>query len=153
MLQIGPFILPHRLNGNTYFEFINNELQPLLEDVPLHDRRNMIFQHDGAPPHITRRVRNALDEAFPNRWIGRGGPFNWPARSPDLTPMDFFFWGHLKQYIYQKEQIQNEEELNDRIHEGLATITNEMIKESGQNLLRRVRLCIQFEGGNFEQLL
>ncbi|KAJ4449769.1 hypothetical protein ANN_01173 [Periplaneta americana] len=25
-----------------------------------------------------------------HRWIGRGGPVQWPPRSPDLTPMLFF---------------------------------------------------------------
>ena len=34
----------------------------------------MYFQHDGAPPHYTRHVREYLNESFPNRWLGRGGP-------------------------------------------------------------------------------
>jgi hypothetical protein len=88
-----------------------------------------------------------------NRWIGRGGPINWPARSLDLTPMDFFFWGHLKQYVYQAEEIQNEEELHNRIVEELATFTEQMIRQSGRNLLKRARLCIEMEGGHFEHLL
>lgn len=125
----------------------------LLENVPLVNRLNMIYQHDGAPPHIGREVKNELNRVYPNRWIGRGGPINWPARSPDLTPMDFFFWGHLKQYVYQREAIQNEEELHDRIVEGLATITAEMIRKSGQNLLKRAQLCLQIGGGHFEHLL
>ena len=25
---------------------------------------------------------------------------NWPPRSPDLTPMEFFLWGHIKALIY-----------------------------------------------------
>ena len=32
----------------------------VLEDVPLHVRRNMWFQHDGAPPHFTRAVRGHI---------------------------------------------------------------------------------------------
>ena len=50
-------------------------------------------QHDGAPAHFALDVREYLDNVFPNRWIGRGGPVQWPPRSPDLTPMDFFIWG------------------------------------------------------------
>ena len=30
---------------------------------------------------------------------GRGGPLEWPARSPDLTPMDFWLWGYLKEKV------------------------------------------------------
>ncbi|KOC66199.1 hypothetical protein WH47_07268 [Habropoda laboriosa] len=49
----------------------------------------MRFMHDGAPPHFSRPGR------FPNKWIGRGGPINWPSRPPDLNPWDFYFWGTL----------------------------------------------------------
>ncbi|EZA62612.1 hypothetical protein X777_10243, partial [Ooceraea biroi] len=45
--------------------------------------------------------RNILNESFPDRWIGRGGRISWPARSPDLTPLDFFLWGHLKNEVYR----------------------------------------------------
>ncbi|CAL1268791.1 unnamed protein product, partial [Larinioides sclopetarius] len=30
----------------------------------------MGFQYDRAPAHFSRYVRNYLDTAFPNRWIG-----------------------------------------------------------------------------------
>ena len=35
-------------------------------------------------------VRAYLDAVFPDTWIGRRGPTEYPSRSPDLTPMDFF---------------------------------------------------------------
>jgi hypothetical protein len=28
-------------------------------------------------------------------WIAQGGPVAWPPRLLDLTPMDFFLWGHI----------------------------------------------------------
>ena len=45
---------------------------------------------DGAPAHFARAPREVLDRWFPGRWIGRGGAVRWPARSPDLTPLDFY---------------------------------------------------------------
>jgi hypothetical protein len=60
---------------------IGTELPDLLEIVPLAYRRNDWFQHDGAPPHFSRNVREMLDNQYPQRWIGRGGPHHWPARS------------------------------------------------------------------------
>ena len=36
-------------------------------------------------------------------WIDRRGPIDWPARSPDLTPMDFFFWGVLEDKVYSQK--------------------------------------------------
>ncbi|OXU32204.1 hypothetical protein TSAR_007998 [Trichomalopsis sarcophagae] len=37
-----------------------------------------------------------------NRWIGRGGPIAWPPRLPDLTPLDFYLWGYLKDTVYSE---------------------------------------------------
>ena len=50
----------------------------------------MWYQHDGAPAHFSIAARQVLNDKYPNRWIGRGGPVPWPPRSPDLTPLDFF---------------------------------------------------------------
>ena len=57
------------------------------------DDDSFIFQEDGAPAHYANVVRNALNERLTNRWIGRRGTIEWPAHSPDLTPLDFFLWG------------------------------------------------------------
>ncbi|EZA48610.1 hypothetical protein X777_13623, partial [Ooceraea biroi] len=48
----------------------------------------------------TSFARNILNESFPDRWTGRGGRISWPARSPDLTPLDLFLWGHLKNEVF-----------------------------------------------------
>lgn len=96
IFQIGPYFLPPRLNGETYHHFLQNELPALLEDVPLHVRAEIIFQHDGAPAHFSRQVRDFLDAHYPERWMGRGGPIIWPARSPDLNVLDFFMGPHKK---------------------------------------------------------
>ncbi|KAF2367907.1 hypothetical protein FHG87_001352, partial [Trinorchestia longiramus] len=38
----------------------------------------------------------------------------WPPRSPDLTPCDFFLWGYLKNKVYFSPP-QDLEELQNRI--------------------------------------
>ena len=60
----------------------------------------IIFEQDGAPPHLGSHVRRFLDAIFPNRWIGRAGPTAWPPRSPDITPLDFFLWGYVKNKVF-----------------------------------------------------
>jgi hypothetical protein len=32
---------------------------------------------------------------------GGGEGFTWPSRSPELRPLVFFLWGHLKRFIYE----------------------------------------------------
>ncbi|KZC13210.1 hypothetical protein WN55_05887 [Dufourea novaeangliae] len=56
----------------------------------------MWFQHDGCPAHYAKESRQLLQRQFPNRWIGRDGEFPWPPRSPELTPLNVFLWGTLK---------------------------------------------------------
>lgn len=93
---IGPFFFEQSLTAQVYLEFLQLELIPALMAlfpdplVPDSPDEELMFQQDGAPPHYAATVRTFLDETFPNRWIGRRGPIEWPARSPDLTPMDFF---------------------------------------------------------------
>ncbi|KMQ82400.1 hypothetical protein RF55_23126, partial [Lasius niger] len=72
-------------------------MDDLLENIPLNLRRNFWFQLDGCPAHYGRGPRQWLNVHFPGKWIGRAGPVAWPPRSPDLTPLDFFVWGTLKQ--------------------------------------------------------
>jgi hypothetical protein len=42
-----------------------------------------------------------LGFTWTERWIDRSGPIAWPPRSPDLTPLDFFLWGYVKNIVYQ----------------------------------------------------
>jgi len=65
----------------------------MFEDVSLDTRENLYFQQDGALAHNAIIVREYLNQIFPNRWIGTYGVIPWPARSLDLTPLDYFYGG------------------------------------------------------------
>ena len=106
--------------GN-YIIFIRDIVPKMLENVPLQVRQRLWFQHDGVPAHTDLDVREYLNEVYPNRWIGRGGPVQRPPRSPDLTPMDFFIWGKMKSLVYETP-IETPEELVARVAEAAAII-------------------------------
>jgi hypothetical protein len=55
-------------------------------------------------------------------------------------------------YIY-REPINILEELNDQIHETLATFIPNMLRLARENLIKRARLFLQMKGGHFEHLL
>jgi hypothetical protein len=67
-------------------------LMPILDK----DGPDDMFLQDGAPPHFHMEVTDFLNRKFPEKWIGIGGPITWPPRSPDLTSLDFLFWGYIK---------------------------------------------------------
>ncbi|KAK3853879.1 hypothetical protein Pcinc_039602 [Petrolisthes cinctipes] len=149
---IGPYIFDEgKLTGDIYLHFIRNELTLLLEDVPLKTRRRIIFQHDGAPPHCTKHVREYLNQEFPKRWIGRDGPHVWPARSQDLTPLDFYLWGHMKSLLYNKK-INTREEFIHQIKETANMIKKKpsVLRKATVSVLDRARKCIAADGSHFE---
>ena len=86
---IGPYVFDSNLAGNTYEAFLRNELPGLLEDIQLMIRSQMYFQHDGAPPHYTRHVRDYLNESFPNRWCVMYSAWN-PKDNYDMSASVFF---------------------------------------------------------------
>ncbi|XP_036139970.1 uncharacterized protein LOC118644749 [Monomorium pharaonis] len=112
----------------------------------------MIFQHDGAPAHFSRRVRDILDARFPDRWMGRGGPIAWPPRSPDLNVLDYFVWGHIKTKVEHMRE-RGEAEVREAISAVFQTITPDMIRRATQQIVRRAELCLETQGKHFEQLL
>ena len=53
-------------------------------------------------PYFGNAARDHLTATFGARWIGRGGPTAWPARSPDL-PRFIFLWGYMKSVVYETD--------------------------------------------------
>jgi len=93
----------------------------------------VIFMQDGAPPHFSCFVTDVLNGRFPDAWIGRGGPMSWPPRSPDLSPLDIFLWGYIKNIVYG-EKIRNIQHLQDRITSAIENVTQDMIQKMWQGI-------------------
>lgn len=147
---IGPYFYDHILDTNSYLRFLRDELPQLLENVPLQLRLNMWFQHDGAPPHKARRVQQYLNDVYPDKWIGINGPIEWPPKSPDLTPLDFFLWGTLKNEVY-KTPTRNLEHLKDKIRSACENISRDMlIKASTREVRKRLDKCLEVGGMHIE---
>lgn len=152
---IGPFFFPQNthVNGEVYADFIEHTLSDLLENVPLALRSTIIFQQDGHPAHTSIVARTILNRKFPNRWIGKRSNFQeWPPRSPDLTPLDFFLWGYLKDQIYQTLPHDRDDLIN-RIQTAILRISPQMLRRVRESFVRRVVLCEEHDGGYFEHLL
>lgn len=149
---IGPIIIEGNLNGQKYCQLLEQDLPVLLEELNLQLRQTMWFQQDGCPAHFSRAARTVLDGQFPGRWIGRGGPVNWPARSPDLTSPDFFLWGHLKEQVY-RDVPTTRDNMVQRIRDACRAITPEMLERCVASFEKRIVKCIEVTGDHFEHLM
>ncbi|GFW89022.1 transposable element Tc3 transposase [Trichonephila clavipes] len=65
-----------------------------------HDVQELWFQQDGATCHTARATIDLLKDTFGDRLISRFGPVNWPPKSCDLAPLDYFLWGYVKSLVY-----------------------------------------------------
>lgn len=137
--MVGPHFFEGGVGAAQYLEMLNTTLWPFAR------YKRLTFQQDGAAAHYALDVRAWLDEKFPLRWIGRRGPTEWPARSPDLTPCDFFLWGYLKERVY-RERPANIPELRARITQCCAEITPDLLSTVCHSVPNRFRQCVASQG-------
>ncbi|XP_030754949.1 uncharacterized protein LOC115881550 [Sitophilus oryzae] len=155
---IGPYFFDDTLTGIRYLQFLQTYLIPTLRGLfpnrnnPEMSHENLWYQQDGAPPHYAVYVRRFLDQVFPGKWIGRRGSIEWPPRSPDLTPLDFFLWGHLKNVVF-KTKPDNLEELKNRIRRECDNISRETISRVQEEFINRLGFCQAQEGFQFEHFI
>jgi hypothetical protein len=61
----GPHVLPHRLTGSHYRDFLLHDLPKLLENVPLVVRARLRYMHDAALAHFSHHaVRDVLSNSI-----------------------------------------------------------------------------------------
>ncbi|GFV18537.1 uncharacterized protein TNCV_2871701 [Trichonephila clavipes] len=72
-----------------------------IESVEAQCSQELWFQQDGATCHTARATIDLLKDTFGDRLISRFGPMNWPPRSCDLTPLDYFLWGYVQSLVYE----------------------------------------------------
>ena len=150
---IGPVFFRNNVNGE---DMINNHVVTELERLHYQRQRNGAFPRlwwaqDGAPPHRYRPVHGRLQTLFPNRVIGLGHDPEWPARSPDLNPLDFFLWGYLKARVYRTPPA-SPQDLENRIRAEVRALRRRrgMIRRGVRDMESRARRCINRQGRHIE---
>ncbi|GFX90094.1 putative LOC100569746 [Trichonephila clavipes] len=100
----------------------------ICEEGNNHDVQELWFQHDGAKCHTARATIDLLKDTFGDRLISRFVPVNWPPRSCDLTPLDYFLWGYVKSLVYA-DRPQKLDHVEDNIRRVIADIRPQMLEK------------------------
>ena len=81
------------INAERYQEVLE-EFWTQLQRRCVDNFANQWLQQDGAGPHTARTTLVWLKEHFGAKLVSRKTTREWPAHSPDLSPLDFFFGGN-----------------------------------------------------------
>lgn len=152
---IGPYFFENEqgnavtVNSLRYQTMINDFLWPQLANVDISD---LWFQQDGATSHTVGQTIQLLHEKFPGRVISRFGDVNWPPRSCDLTPLDYFLWGHLKDRVYVNKP-QTTDALKDEIRRCIDEISEALLQNVVQNFVKRADVCRRARGGHLPDII
>lgn len=153
---LGPYFFDGNVNGRRYLDMINNFAVPGLGrsyGVNIGDNaaHHLLWIQDGATCHRTIPVRQRISQVFGQRVVALGHDVEWPARSPDLTPCDFFLWGHIKQKVFATppDSVEN---LRERITNAVNNLRQnpEFIRNSMREMQRRAQKCIDNQGQHVE---
>ena len=149
---LEPYFFDQTVNSRNYHEMLQNHVRP---ELGRRRRiRSTIFMQDGSPAHYATEVRWYLEATFgAESVISRGCQRNWPSRSPDLTPVDYWLRGTLKARIFHYERPRSLDQLRSRIQEECSRITTEELRNAIASFPRRVNLMLQAGGGHFEDVL
>ncbi|EFN65798.1 hypothetical protein EAG_12575, partial [Camponotus floridanus] len=90
---------------------------------------------------------------YGDNWMGHGAHFwQWPPRSPDYNPCDFFLWGALKERIYFN-RIETQDELEEQIAIAFTTTQRQHIRNATGSVAYRTNKCLEANGGHFQHLM
>lgn len=137
------------VNGDRYRDMINDFLWQELEDINLDE---VWFQQDGATCHTAALTINLLRTKFNNRVISRFGDVNWPPRSCDITPLDYFLWGALKDKVYA-DNPQTIDHLKQNIQAQIAQIELQTVNNVLENWCSRMGYCRASRGGHLNEII
>ncbi|GFV94844.1 transposable element Tc3 transposase [Trichonephila clavipes] len=152
---IGPYFFKNdeghnvTVNGDRYRAMITNFFIPELNN---HDVQELWFQQDGATCHTARATIDLLKDTFGDRLISRFGPVNWPPRSCDLTPLDYFLWGYVKSLVYA-DKPQTLEHLEDNIRRVIADIRPQMLEKVIENWTSRLDYIRASRGSHMPEII
>ena len=113
---------------------ILNFLLPKIQELDFYD---MWFQKDAATCHTARVTMDLLRRQLGEHFISPSGPVDWPPRSCDIMPLEYFQWGYVKSRVYTDKPALIDA-LEDNIDAFIREIPAEMLERVSQNWNKRL---------------
>ena len=141
-----------KVNAINYHRHLRTQLFPAIEKIS--KRNNWLFIQDGASSHTSNLVQGYLAETLKNRFISKT---EWPPSSPDVNPLDYFFWDFVKTKVYagrKGKAFQNEKELQTRIRSVWKDCAKEIptMRKAIRQFLPRLKAINEKDGHSIKML-
>ena len=136
------------VDGHRYHDMLNIFFIPQVESMDIIDTH---FQQDGATWHTARENMTLLRGPFPGKLISRFGDVEWPARSPNLSALDLYLWGYLKERVYRDNP--KTAELNQAIATEIRSIGPGVTSAVMNSMKKRGQICIQSGGRHMKNII
>ena len=104
------------------------------------------------PPHSSEATLNILRPVFKDRIISRRADVVFPPQSYNLTPLDYYLWGAIKDKCYgdKPEKI---DILKNKIREAFGEIQLHAIDNVLKNWIDRVGYCMASQGSHLNEII
>jgi hypothetical protein len=143
------FFAENTITSAIYLDKPENWLWPqMTEDIP----QDLIQFQDGVPLHYHWKLQQFLDDNLPGYWVGHAGSIPWPARSPNLNPLDFLFWGYVNEHVYILPLPKTVTKLQECISETMASLNANMLCGTWQQFEHRLHVCCVTRGAHIGKL-
>ena len=132
-----------KINSAAYQSMLRDEVLTWTHEH--FSNRVWTFMQDGATSHRSKASQDLCKEIFKDLITKE----QWPAASPDLNPMDYSIWGFMEEKLKDK-RFRSITGLKNALKRVWDEITTEELVKIVDNFPKRLRQCIDVQGGHFE---
>ncbi|UYV64659.1 Transposase [Cordylochernes scorpioides] len=142
-------VLPQPRSEDELWQMVEREWRAIPQDA-IRTLIDSLPRRVAACIAVRGGLESVLDQNLSGQWIGRRGPIEFPARSPDLTPLDFFLWGTVKDGVY-KRKPRNLDILWNENQAVCREISLDVLIRCTESVVTRTQNCIDAAGHQFEE--
>ena len=132
-----------KINSDVYYRVLRYHILPWIKAN--YPQGNYVWQQDGAPSHISVKNQTFCKNNMVKFWEKD----MWPPSSPDLNPLDFFWWGAIERKTNATPHP-NIDSLKAAIVKEWADYPSKGIVDACASFRRRVEAVIENNGGHIE---
>jgi inhibitor of nuclear factor kappa-B kinase subunit alpha len=137
------FKVGEKVTSEVYYKVLRYVVLPWLKaNYPNGD---YVWTQDGAPCHTSQKIQKFCETNMANFW----SKDFWPPSSPDLNPLDYFWWGAIETHTNATPHP-NIESLKATITKVWTNYPEEAVRRACEIFRRRVEAVIEAEGGHIE---